>query len=284
MFALLRNFSTTKFYEAAQAGALTGAAPFTAGVLFRTGLVIPANTEYLFGNAPEAATTGLSFRQLITTGQFQAQQGTTIQNSGPVDTAQAVMADATADASAQALANSYKSTALGSQPVTTDDVRTFDTPKPSHMVFAVMVVDGANQLLYINGQLVKSLGRSTTLSAEAFRIGLAPDATNMPCVTTDIAGCFYHSAALTTPNVAFLQAAAVAAQDVPTTLSGFGVPSSPTLDYVWSVKTGNPDCRASWVSRGGATTPITMTRNGTWVPANTSVAQADVYAADYPWL
>jgi hypothetical protein len=281
-FSFLRNFSASKYYEAAQAGSLSGAVPFSAGVLFVCqGIALKRDgsamtTQYLFGNAPESDDAGLSFRQLATTGQFHAAQGTVVQNSGPVDSAQALMADATGDATSQALANGYKSEELGSLPVTTGTVRQYATPKPSHAVLAIMVVDGTNQLLYINGQLVASTARNTTTSVNAFRFGLAPDAANMPADNCLIAGGFYHSAALTDGNVADLQQVAASQKDVPAGTASLG--GALNLDYVWSVKTGNFDARASWVSRGGAATPSTMTRHGSWS------ASDDVLSADCPWL
>jgi len=270
-FSLLQNFSASKYYEAAQAGSLTGAPSYSVGVLVAPLIQAAlATQQYVFGNAPAAGNAGLSFRQAATTAAFQASQGTVVQASGTT------LADATDDGSSQALANTFKSVVNGSSVVTTGPVQAFPNLKANAMALAIMVVDGTNQTLVINGAVVAVTARNATTSANPFRIGLSPDGT-LPMDSLGFAGAFYHSAALTVPEILALQAAAAQQQDIPVNTLNSPWATPVTLDYVWSTKISNPDARASWVSRGGAASPITMVRHGTWVPGT------DTLAVNYPW-
>lgn len=277
-FSLLRAFSGTKFYEAAQAGSLSGAVPFSMGALVVPHIVGGFPTQYVFGNAPGAGNSGCSIRQLTTTGQWQTQQGTTVQDSGTL------AADATNDATSQVLANQFKSDVSGNLPVTTGPERVWDTLRPNMAALIVMTIDDTNQNTYVNGQLVAVTARDVTTSVNPFRMGLAPDGGSTEANAVSIAGAFYHGAALNAGQVIILQAACMDAKDIIADLRGFGGSPAGVLDYVWSVKQGNFDCRANWASVGGAATPINMVRHGTWFPTGVGNSGfSDVYSADFPW-
>ena len=281
-FSLLRRFSASKFYEAAQAGQLSGAVPYSIGALLVPhGVTLKADgsamtAQWIFGNAPGAGSAGGVIAQFPTTGNWITMQGTTQQFSG------SAAADATNDATSQVLANQFKSDVNANVPVTTGPERVWDTLRPNMAAFVVMTIDGTNQNTYVNGHLVASSARNVTTSANPFRIGLAPDGGTTYADSVSIAGAFYHSAALSIGQVAQLQAAAVEAKDIVADLRGYGSSVAGVLDYGWSVKSGNFDCRANWASVGGQT-PINMVRNGVWTPTGVAGGFSDVYAADFPW-
>ncbi len=282
MFAFLRNFSTTKFYSAAQSGVLTGTAPFTFGSLFSIQTVMDADSEVggdpqtIFGNAV-FGTSGFGHRQLAPAqsasgqpGCIEAAQGTVRQIFGT--------AEATADATYALnpegdLINYFRANANGQAIGGTTSSAEAATPKPNQVVFMITKIDGTTQDTYINGQLTCSIARNTTTNANPVRIGLtaagADAATNI-----DFAGCFYHSAALTELEIVLMTQAAMMAEDVVNPLSLDSGAVNP--DHIWSVKRGNPDGRASWVSTGAAAEAITMARTGTF-------AAQDLYAANRPW-
>lgn len=268
-FSLLRGFSASKFYNAPLSGSITGTGSFTFGALFTFGTIQVINQQTIFGNAVYG-TSGFGIRQLNSTGLLSVSQGTVSQASGTV------VADATNDATAQVLANQFKSIENGNVTVATGPARNFMTPMPNQMVLAIVAVDGSNQNLYINGQLVAVSTKDTTSNANPLRIGVDASAAN-PCNELFVAGAFYHSTALNAVSVAAMQAACVNAKDIASP-AGLG---AETLDYIWSVKTGNANIGATWDSQGGAVTPVTMTRNGTWTLGTNA---SDIYSADYPWL
>lgn len=280
-FSLLRAFSATKFYEAAQAGLLSGSAPFSIGALVVPhGVLFKADgsamtAQWVFGNSSGSA--GCSILQLPTTGQWETAQGTVVQDSG------SVLVDATSSGTAEALANQYKSDVNANVPVTTGPQRVWDTLRPNLAALIVMTVDDTNQNTYLNGHLVAVTARDAAPSVNPFRIGLAPFGGPTAADSISIAGAFYHGSALGIGQLAQLQAACMDAKDIVADMRGYGGAAAGVLDYVWSVKQTNFDCRANWASRG-AQAPINMVRNGTWFPTGVgNNGFADVYSADFSW-
>jgi len=283
-FSLLRAFSATKFYAAAQAGLLSGTAPFSIGALVVPHGVLykadgsPMTLQWVFGNA-DLAGAGSFIAQAQTAGFWFTTQGAVAQGSGTL------LPDATDLPTAQALANQYKSDVNGNAPVVTGPTpAVWDVPRPNLAMLIVMTVDDTNQNTYVNGQLVATTARDTTTSVNPFRIGLDPagDAASA-ADSVSIAGAFYHGAALANAQLTLLQAACMDAKDIVADMRGYGGNTAGVLDYVWSVKQTNFDCRANWASRG-AQAPINMVRNGTWFPTGVSNnGFADVYSADFSW-
>lgn len=270
-FSFLRAFSTTKYYQAALGGTISGASPFSFGALFALQSItgIPQQ-QTIFGNAVYG-TSGFGLRQVATTGLLSASVGTVSQISGTT------AADATNDATSQALANQFKSVENGSAVVATGPTQNFLTPRPGHVVHAVVVIDGTNQILYINGQQVQVTAQGVVTNVNPLRLGLNASAANQADALL-IAGAFYHGAALNEFQVAAMFAGATEAKDI-VSPAGYIV-AGPVLDYIWSVKNGNPNVAATWPSIG-AQTPINMVQHGTW---NYGGAISDVISADMPWF
>jgi len=265
-FALLRNFSTTKFYNAAQSGTLTGTAPFTFGALFSLRTVADFDSavgiQTIFGNAV-FGTSGFGIRQLAN-GTLEMAQGTVQQLSGTAEAA----ADGTYGLDPEGdLINMFRGQQLG-----TVSAAGWNTPKPGEMILAHVVIDGTNQDLFINTHHRLQTTRNTTTNANPVRVGVNASAAEAG-ILIDVAGVFYDNVAWTEAQLRAHYEACISAKAMalPSNAGGALDP-----DYLWDVKSGNPDARASWTSRGTATA-IDLVRNGTWTAAS------DVVGADRPW-
>ena len=281
MFAFVRGFveanGSSKFYSAAQTGVLTGTAPFTFGSLFSIQSIQDASSgigtspQTIFGNAV-FGTSGFGHRQTApgaTGGKIVAAQGTNQQIFGTSEAA----ADATYGATPEAaLINDWRANMRGELIAGGAATAEFPTVKPNQMIFLVTVIDGTNQLTYVNGQLAASVARNTTTNANDVNIGSRDG--NDAAEEIDIAGCFYHSAAMTELQVKSMVQAAMQAEDIVNPVNLDSGALNP--DHIWSVKRGNPDGRANWFSSGAASTPIAMVRTGTFV-------DNDFYGANRAW-
>ncbi len=282
MFAFIRAWSSdpTTFFSAAQSGTLTGTAPFTFGSLFSIQSVqdasggISANPQTIFGNAV-FGTSGFGHRQTApgaTGGKIVAAQGTNQQIFGTAEAA----ADATYGLDPEGdLINLWRANARGELIAGGAATAEFPTVKPNQMIFLITVIDGTNQLTYVNGQLAASVARNTTANANDIAIGASPvGGGENPATDIDISGCFYHSAAMDELAVKAMVQSAMMAEDVvnPRSLEDGVLP-----DYIWSVKRGNPNGAASWTSSGGQT-PITMTLQG-----SSALLSRNVYGANRAW-
>ncbi len=137
------------------------------------------------------------------------------------------------------------------------------SPRPMKLIHVACTVDdGTAMSVFVNGRLtfLDAVG-STVVNALAYHIGVST-VPGDPAIESLIAGAWYHSALLPEADIQNIFLATAAAKQIrgPSDLSASG-----NLDYIWDVKTGNPDARANWASRG-AQTPINMVRNGTWAP------------------
>jgi hypothetical protein len=150
-------------------------------------------------------------------------------------------------------------------------------PRSVVLIHVACVVPAAgNQLFFVNGHLVHAKAVGLATNAAKVTIGTNP-AHNVSASTSWIAGCFYHNAAYTADQMASMFAACAQAKDI----VGGIYSSAPTPAYMWSVKRGNFDLRANWVSDGSAATPITMVQSGLWTPNG---IDGDLLAADVPWM
>lgn len=273
LWAFIRNFSASKFYESAQIGSLNGGAPFTIGAIFA---VVPApSSGSIFSN--RGVNTGFSLGTVTGVGVVQAANGTAVQITGPINnTTGAALPDATDLATAEALVNAYKSSALND--IVVADTRGTNSPKTAELVHVALTVPpSGSQVLYVNGQVVHTL--AVALASSNANVTIGNDPTHATAnANLWLSGAFYHNSAYTQADIAAMFAASSTAKDLigPSRLSA-------TVDplYMWSVKRGNFDARASWVSDGSAATPITMVRNGTWTPTG---AAGDLIAADLSWM
>ncbi len=282
MFAFVRGFveanGTSKFYSAAQTGVLTGTAPFTFGSLFSIQSIqdasgaIGTSPQTIFGNAV-FGTSGFGHRQTApgaTGGKLEAAQGIIQQVFGTSEAAPGPTYNPTPEA---ALLGQWRSHLRGELSPGGAATAEFPTVKPNQVVFLITVVDGSNQLTYVNGQLAASVVRSTVTNTNVVGLGARAGGSDA-AEEIDIAGCFYHSTAMTELQVKSMVQAAMQAEDIVNPVNLDSGALNP--DHIWSVKRGNPDGRANWFSSGAAATPIAMVRTGTFV-------DNDFYGANRAW-
>jgi hypothetical protein len=273
LWSLIRNFSNTKFYECAQIGALTGAAPFTVGAIFAS---TPAPISgSIFSN--RGSNVGFGLGLVTATGLISVANGTVIQNTGPInDTTGAVLAAASSTGTSQDLANAFASSEENG--AASAGFRGSNSPKSSQLAFVALTVPATgSQTLYVNGHVVHNLAVGLATSSANVTIGNDPTHISASA-SLGLVGVFYHNAVYTAAEMATMFAACAQAKDL-VGPSGLRTATDPL--YMWSVKRGNFDARASWVSDGSAATPIAMSRNGTWTASG---AGSDVIAADMPWM
>lgn len=274
LWSFIRNFTAGKYYDAAQIGAMNGAAPFSIGAIFATTLN-PATTtsQYVFGNSA-VVNTGFGIgTNVVTGGVVSAYNGTKQQSTGPIlNSTGALLATATDDTSTQLIADAFYSSEVALQTVGT--TRGSASPKSSQLVFVGLTVPASgSQVFYVNGQAINSLAVGLATAVNNVGIGVS-SAHTLPCDQTWIAGCFYHNAVYTPQEMAAMFAACSQAKDI---VGPSRIISATDPAYMWSVKRGNFDARASWISDGSAATPITMVRTGSWTPTGIG---GDLLAAD----
>lgn len=259
-WSFIYGLGATKYYEAAQAGSLTGAGSFSIGAVLAIASQLPSDAT-VFGNAVYGTSgAGIHFNS---NGFLETANGTILQPAGTVlaDADNAYGLTPEGD-----LLNNYKGlltdpvTPVGSTPIAWPSLR------PYSIAHVHMSVDSAgNQNSYLNGRLVAQTAVGLATNANPFRIGVNASAAQPMGNGILLSACYYHSAFIAGVNVAALSAQIMANRDV-------AGPLVNALDYVWSVKQQNFDARSNWVSVGAAATPITMvlTGGGTITPlANT---------------
>jgi hypothetical protein len=273
MFSALGAFSAQNFYSCPKSGTISGAAPFTAGVLFSLGAFVGPG-QGLFGDFDVGGPSGFLFAQTLgsaglnTLAQITGTMGGYEQDSGPNGTVGSPInqpAGALYDANAQNAINSLL-TGLGANTGLAGTQRNFTTPNLNRMCLLTQVYDGVNETLYFNGQAMGSRAYVHSANANPLVIGNAL----FPATFAVIAGAFYHSAALDQAFNGAIMAACALKDDMLSPAVYYG--SAFDLDYVWSVKTGCYDARANWYSKG-LQTPIAMVRSGAPLAA----------AVNYPW-
>jgi hypothetical protein len=273
LWSFIRNFSVTKFYEAAQQGSLTGAAPFTFGAIFAFEASAPSTVQTIFGNSA-LVNTGFSVGASIA---LAAWNGTKVQGTGPIVAATGgSLPPATDLTTTEAVANAfYSAEVMGSTIGTSRGSQSGKTCQLVHV--ALSVPASGNQAFYVNGHQIGAIAVGLATAVNPIAIGVNSGHLQ-PADQLWLAGCFYHNAAYTQAQMALMYAACARARDV-VGPSSFSSVADPT--YMWSVKRSNFDCRASWVSDGSAATPITMVRSGVWTPTG---VDGDLLAADLPWM
>lgn len=275
LWSFLRGFSTLKFYEAAQQGGLNGVAPFTFGAIFATTQNPPLAGQAIFGNSVIIGT-GFGITQAPATGIITAFNGTVAQPTGPVVAATAApLPPATDLTSSENLANAFYSEELAGSTVGTS--RSSESPHSVQLVIVHVVVGGSNQIFYVNGHQISSIARGLATSGDPVVIGAGSPGHTIPFEQGWLAGAFYHNDSMAQADILAMTAACFQAKDLvgPSRLVSATDPA-----YMWSVKRGNFDARANWVSDGSAATPITMVRNGSWNAAIGTLS--NVIAADVP--
>jgi len=257
-WSFLFNMDGFGFYSAAQAGGLTGIAPFSFGVVFA--LAAPQLTDQsIFGNTAVGTATGCAIRVNATAGQIEAANGTVLQPSGTA----LADADGTYSGNEQNLLNNYKSALTAPAAVVGATPMAWPSPEPYRLIHMHCDVPASgNQNTAINGRRVAQTAVGLATNSNPFRIGIDSATGNGAGASVFIMGCYYNGAVFSPVNIATIYNRILQAKDVGSTLDG-------TLDYIWSVKRGNPDGRDNWVSSGKAATPITMALTGT-LSANTA--------------
>lgn len=275
LWSFIRNFSATKFYEAAQQGSLTGAAPFTFGAIFATEAGAPSTVQTIMANSA-ALNTGFSL--VVNLNTMSTWNGTAQQTTGPIVAATgAPLPGATDLPTSEDLANAFLSSEY--QGSTHGNNRGSNSPKSAQLVMAALSVTAAgNQAFYVNGHQTSAIAVGLATAVNPVAIGVNSGHL-LPADQLWLAGCFYHSGTVyTAAEIAAMFAACSQAKDL---VGPSRVVSAVDPTYMWSVKRGNFDLRANWVSDGSAATPITMVRSGLWVPAGIA---GDLLAADVPWM
>lgn len=261
-WAFLRNFSATKYYQAAQSGVLTGSGVHSFGAVFMTNQFISA-LQTIFGNAV-FGTDGDGIR-VDASGRLEGACGTLQQITGTALAA----ADATYALTPEGDAINAWRASVNENVVASEGGAL--SPRPMNLIHAAVTVNPAgNQRLYVNGRTVASATDALVASAAPYRIGVDAAAAN-PASAIYLAGCWYTNTELSDDDVFRVFAASANAKQIrgPNDLGG-----AADLAYIWDVKTGNFDARDSWASRG-AETPIAMVKQGA-----TAFAVADRLSLD----
>ena len=287
MWALLRNFTANKFFQAAKSGTFTGSPPFTFGAVF----ALEDETlgpQYVFGDgdfgtdgfgliAASASRLAAANGTLqLFSGSGQNVDGTTVPASDPTGgTFEVNDADLCNRLKAYMDTNSAPGGAGG-----TTAARAWPSPRATQLVYIAVVDLGVTTFVYCNGKVVGLAGSTPVLNAGPGFLGAFGGAD--PAVAIMIGGVFYHSAAITsTEELARHMQACKRAQDVVNLgdLSG----GDTNLDYIWSVKQSRLwDGRTSWPSFG-AQTPLSFTRAGIGTPTLAG-PNADIIATDLDWM
>ena len=292
-FSLLRHFTDAKFFSVAKQDNIRSALPRSTGVLLTTTAVPSAvAAQFLWGDI--AAGGGIDFavgyNNATAAALFAADVGGTPPapfSTGLLSTNRQVTnpAGAAYTSNEQDLLNEFASIANGNAEIDPGGgdhlVRAALTPPTHHMVLLMlveeMVAGQPTATCYLNGQQIGQLIYDIPpLSAAPFTLGASPLLLS-GLTSADVAGVFFHAGALSEAEVAAMQSACAQAKDL-VSPAGY-ITGGATLDYVWSVKQTNPLAATGWASTG-AQPSVAMTRHGVWVPTG---ANADVYAADYPW-
>lgn len=281
-FSFLRNFAAAKYYNAAQAGSLDGVGDRSFGALFATTDEV-GSLNSIFGNAVYG-TSGDGIR-LTAAGLLDGSAGTRVQLTGT--------ANATAVSPANASYTQADQTLLANQVIayrnsinnivgdgSVDDEGGALSPRIMNMIFAVVTVDiSANQRLYVNGRIVAEDADAIQANANPYRIGVDASAAE-PATDILLAGCFYTGHVITASEIGQLYMATRDAKDI-VGPDGYGAATG--IDYIWSVKTGNPDGRDNWTSRGAAATAIDMVKAGA-TAIDVAGANADILSVeDMDW-
>jgi hypothetical protein len=280
LWSFIRNFSNTKFYDAAQQGSMNGAAPFTIGAIFATVETGDGGSTggALFQNTNAVGVTGFGLHA-----DGDAANGTVDNGSpGPNTSATGVVLPTATDlTSAENLANAAASALTAS--ITWGTSRGSNRPRSVQLVHLTLTVPAAgDQIVYINGHVVQARAVGLATNPANVTIGNRPDHA-FPTAAW-LAGVYYKAGTVyTSAEIAAMHAACAQAKDLvgPSRYRTASVDPS----YMWSVKRGNFDLRANWASDGSAATPITMVRSGAWNPVTVPGSiDGDVFAADVPWM
>ncbi len=286
MWALLRNFSTTKYFEAAKAGVLDGIAPYAYGAIIALRTDAPADERAIFGDAA----VGVSGFQLShgvvgnVADQLGARAGTVLAVSG------SDLNDGTAQADADAtyaldpegnFINREKSYLDPNVAVGADF--SWPSPRMNQLIYlGVDVTAAGNMTVFCNGKIVSVQAVGNASNANPVRIGI-DSTTALPFDNGMIAGCFYRSDAFADPLASFTAhwQACKQAQDVVQTSVYDALLVN--WDFVWSVKRSRLwDGRTTWASFG-AQASVDMVKQGA-TPLDVAGSDADVIAADMDWM
>ncbi len=287
MWALLRDFSTTKYFEAAKAGLLDGQPPFTFGAIFALRNSNAADERTIFGDA-DVGVDGFNLGHgTINVGdQVIARSGTVVGVSGSDDNDATAVADADGTYAATPEANLINRGKAYLDPLAAIGGNfVWPSPRAMQLLYVAVAVPAAGNMTVIcNGKIVSQQAVGNVVNANPIRIGI--DSTGaLPFDDGLLAGCFYHSDDLFGSSIRTLAEhwqECQRAQD----LVNFGSYLSPavtSIDYLWSVKRSRLwDGRTTWAS-DGAQASIDMVKQGA-TPLDVAGANSDVLAADLDWM